>query len=62
MGPPARAGVGEAPAPVSCPLGDNRRVGFNPFRPSRRRTADYAVLAAAFVVVALLLAWAVVPR
>jgi hypothetical protein len=33
-------------------------VGFNPFRPQRRSAADYAMVVAAFVVVALLLLWA----
>jgi hypothetical protein len=33
-------------------------VGFNPFRQQRRSVADYAMVAAAFVVVALLLVWA----
>jgi hypothetical protein len=33
-------------------------VGFNPFRQQRRRTGDYVLLAAAFVVIALLLVWA----
>jgi hypothetical protein len=33
-------------------------VGFNPFRPQRRRVSDYALVAAAFVVIALALAWA----
>jgi hypothetical protein len=34
-------------------------MGFNPFRQQRRSTADYAIVAAAFVVVALLVLWAV---
>ena len=34
-------------------------MGFNPFRQQRRRTSDYVLLAAAFAVVAVLLAWAV---
>jgi len=33
-------------------------VGFNPFRQQRRSPIDYAVLAAALVVVAVLLLWA----
>jgi hypothetical protein len=33
-------------------------MGFNPFRQQRRSTADYVMVAAAFVVVALLVAWA----
>jgi hypothetical protein len=35
------------------------RMGFNPFRQQRRSTADYAMVVAAFVVVALLILWAV---
>jgi hypothetical protein len=34
-------------------------VGFNPFRQHRRSAADYALVAAALVVVLALLAWAV---
>ncbi|HEX2273546.1 MAG TPA: hypothetical protein VHG90_06715 [Acidimicrobiales bacterium] len=37
-------------------------MGFNPFRPQRRRTSDYAFVAAAFVVTAALLLWALLPR
>jgi len=37
-------------------------VGFNPFRQQRRRATDYVMVAAAFAVVAVLLAWAAVPR
>jgi hypothetical protein len=37
-------------------------MGFNPFRPQRRRTSDYAFVAAAFVVTAALLLWAFLPR
>jgi hypothetical protein len=33
-------------------------VGFNPFTGHRRSTADYVMVAAAFVVVVLLVAWA----
>lgn len=33
-------------------------VGFNPYRPQRRRQSDYVLVAAAAVVVVLLLAWA----
>ena len=33
-------------------------VGFNPFRQQRRSTADYVMVAAALVVCALLVAWA----
>jgi hypothetical protein len=35
------------------------RMGFNPFRQQRRSTADYVMVVAAFVVVALLILWAV---
>jgi len=37
-------------------------VGFNPFRQQRRRRSDYVFVAAAFVVIALLLVWALLPR
>jgi hypothetical protein len=37
-------------------------VGFNPFRQQKRRTSDYVFVAAAFVVVAVLLLWALIPR
>lgn len=37
-------------------------VGFNPFRQQHRRPTDYVMVAAAFAVVAVLLAWAAVPR
>jgi hypothetical protein len=33
-------------------------MGFNPFRQQVRRRGDYVLVAAAFVVVALLLLWA----
>ena len=33
-------------------------MGFNPFRQQQRRNTDYVFVAAAFVLVALLLAWA----
>ncbi len=36
-----------------------RGVGFNPYRQHRRRPSDYVFVAAAFVVVAVLLLWAV---
>jgi hypothetical protein len=37
-------------------------VGFNPFRQQRRRASDYVLVAAAFVAIALVLAWALIPR
>jgi hypothetical protein len=37
-------------------------VGFNPFRQQKRRTSDYVLVVAAFVVVALLVLWAAFPR
>jgi hypothetical protein len=43
-------------------VGHNPDVGFNPFRPVRRRRTDYVMVAAAFVVVAVLLLWAALPR
>jgi hypothetical protein len=33
-------------------------VGFNPFRAQRRRRSDYLFVGAAFVVTAVLVAWA----
>ena len=33
-------------------------MGFNPYRPQRRRNSDYVFVAAAFVVTAALLVWA----
>ncbi len=39
--------------------GDTRGMGFNPYRPQRRRTSDYLFVAAAFVVTAALVLWAV---
>jgi hypothetical protein len=41
---------------------DSEIVGFNPFRQQKRRSSDYALVAAAFVVIALVLAWALIPR
>jgi hypothetical protein len=35
-------------------------VGFNPYRPQRRRQSDYVFVAAALVVTLALLAWAFV--
>jgi len=37
-------------------------VGFNPFRKQVRRSSAIAIVVAAFVVVAALLVWAVLPR
>jgi hypothetical protein len=37
-------------------------VGFNPFRGHATRTADIMIVVVAFVVVALLVAWAALPR
>ena len=37
-------------------------MGFNPFHPHRRTRADLVMVGAAFVVIAVLLAWALVPR
>jgi hypothetical protein len=37
-------------------------VGFNPFRSQKRRTSDYALVAAAFIVITLVLVWALIPR
>lgn len=37
-------------------------MGFNPFRQQKRRASDYVFLGAAFVVVAALLLWALIPR
>jgi hypothetical protein len=37
-------------------------MGFNPFRPRKRRMSDYVFVAVAFCVIALLLLWALFPR
>lgn len=37
-------------------------MGMNPFRQQKRRPSDYVFVAAAFVVIALLLAWVAFPR
>ena len=39
-----------------------RAVGLNPFRAQKRRASDYVMVVAAFVVVALLVLWALFPR
>jgi hypothetical protein len=41
-------------------LGQNLGVGFNPYRQHRRRPSDYLFVGAAFVVVCLLLVWAMI--
>jgi hypothetical protein len=33
-------------------------VGFNPFRQQKKSSADYVIVAVAFVVIALLVLWA----
>ena len=43
-------------------LGDTQDMGFNPFRQQKRRPSDYVLVAAAFIVVALLVLWAAIPR
>lgn len=37
-------------------------MGFNPYRPRKRRTSDYVLVASALAVVAVLLLWALLPR
>jgi multisubunit Na+/H+ antiporter MnhB subunit len=37
-------------------------VGFNPFRQQKRRSSDYVMVVACFIVVALLLGWVLFPR
>ena len=37
---------------------DNHGVGFNPFRPQRRRRSDYVLVAAALAVTLALVLWA----
>ena len=50
---------------ASCrhPAAPNRisAVGFNPYRRQRRRRSDYVFVTAPFVVVAILLLWALLP-
>ncbi len=43
-------------------MGQNPLVGFNPFRQQQRRASDYVFVAAALVVIAGLLLWALIPR
>lgn len=43
---------------TASPVGDTRRMGFNPYRKQRRRPSDYAFVAAALAVTAALLLWA----
>ena len=47
-----------APLPKRYPHG----MGFNPLRKQVKRSSDYVMLALAFIVVALLLAWVIYPR
>ncbi|WP_334144647.1 hypothetical protein, partial [Rhabdothermincola sp.] len=54
VAPPARARRVRSPAGAH----DTGVVGFNPFRGRRSSGADYAMVIAALVVVALLMAWA----
>lgn len=37
-------------------------MGLNPFRQQKRRPFDYVFVAAAFVIVAALLLWVLLPR
>jgi hypothetical protein len=39
-----------------------RVVGFNPYRPQTRRRSDYVIVIAAFLVIAVILLWALIPR
>ena len=47
---------------VSSAGGQNRGVGFNPFRQQKRRSSDYVLVAAAVAVTLLLVLWALIPR
>jgi hypothetical protein len=38
---------------------DTESMGMNPFRPHRRSPADFVIVAAAFIVVVGLVAWAI---
>ncbi len=48
--------------PPESTRGENEPVGLNPFRQQKRRPSDYVMVLAAFVAIALLLAWALFPR
>jgi len=37
-------------------------VGFNPFRSQRTRTSDVLIVVVAAIVIALIVAWAAIPR
>jgi hypothetical protein len=37
-------------------------VGFNPFRSQRTRTGDILIVVIAAIVIALIIAWAAIPR
>ena len=39
-----------------------RVVGFNPYRPQTRRRSDYVIVIAAFLVITVILLWALIPR
>lgn len=53
-------GTGDRPPRRARPSGsgDTQGVGFNPYRPQRRRQSDYAFVGAAFLVMIVLLVWA----
>ncbi len=53
-------GLGPSPEAAPGPPGDDTGgMGFNPYRPQRRRRSDFVFVVAAFVVTFVLLAWAV---
>jgi hypothetical protein len=54
IAPPWARSICTWPAPAD----DTDEVGFNPFRPRRRTPADYVMVAAALVVCAALVIWA----
>jgi hypothetical protein len=69
LGGSAAGPLGPEPAPTCAPSrlldwvrrgigADTAGVGFNPFRSRRRSAADYAMVAAALVVCAALVVWA----